>query len=58
LLKIFLFKGYPTSHAFAYALKTNEKQIYNNSILRKHFINPKTGELYKIGEQITTRLLF
>uniref|UniRef100_A0A1I8BTA3 Gamma-glutamyltranspeptidase 1 n=1 Tax=Meloidogyne hapla TaxID=6305 RepID=A0A1I8BTA3_MELHA len=48
-------EGYPTSHAFAYALKTHEKQIRNDTILSKHFINPKTGELYKLGEQITTR---
>ncbi|CAK5059699.1 unnamed protein product [Meloidogyne enterolobii] len=48
-------EGYPTSHAFAYALKSHEKQIRNDTILSKHFINPKTGKLYKLGEQITTR---
>ena len=24
--------------------------------MRKHFVNPKTGRIYKLGEQITTRL--
>ena len=32
-----------------------EDQLLRDATMRKHFVNPKTGKIYKLGEQITTR---
>uniref|UniRef100_A0A7E4VNC5 Gamma-glutamyltranspeptidase 1 n=1 Tax=Panagrellus redivivus TaxID=6233 RepID=A0A7E4VNC5_PANRE len=47
-------EGYPTSHALAHALHSKESQIYAEPTM-KEFINPDTGKVYKVGEQIKTR---
>ncbi|KAI6179523.1 hypothetical protein M3Y98_00619600 [Aphelenchoides besseyi] len=51
-------EGYPTSHALAGALRLHEKEILAEPTLRSHFVNPQTNQLYKAGEQITTRVNF
>ncbi|CAD5206532.1 unnamed protein product [Bursaphelenchus okinawaensis] len=48
-------EGYPTSHAMAMGLLQNEKDVLQEPTIRNHFINPQTGNIYKAGEQITTR---
>ncbi|VDM79788.1 unnamed protein product [Strongylus vulgaris] len=47
-------EGFPTSHALAKALATRAEYIASESTM-KAFINPKTGQVYRAGEQITTR---
>uniref|UniRef100_A0A0N4Z0Z3 Gamma-glutamyltranspeptidase 1 n=1 Tax=Parastrongyloides trichosuri TaxID=131310 RepID=A0A0N4Z0Z3_PARTI len=47
-------EGFPTSHALARAFKDNEDWIKMESTM-KDFINPETGEIFKVGEQIKTR---
>ncbi|KAF7635911.1 hypothetical protein Mgra_00004631, partial [Meloidogyne graminicola] len=49
-------EGYPTSHALAKQLQNHKQQILSNKLLSSIFINPKTGELFKAGEQINTRI--
>uniref|UniRef100_A0A914HEM0 Costars domain-containing protein n=1 Tax=Globodera rostochiensis TaxID=31243 RepID=A0A914HEM0_GLORO len=51
-------EGYPTSHALAHSLEQFKDQVLNETTMRKHFINPETGNLYKLGEQIKTRQNF
>jgi gamma-glutamyltranspeptidase len=46
--------GHPTSHALAAVLKMIESNITADPALNHTFINPKTGRIYKAGEQITT----
>ncbi|KAI6203633.1 Gamma-glutamyltransferase [Aphelenchoides besseyi] len=48
-------EGYPTSHALANVLRVYEQQILAEPTLRSHFVNPQTNQVYKAGEQITTR---
>ncbi|KAE9549939.1 hypothetical protein FO519_006857 [Halicephalobus sp. NKZ332] len=47
-------EGYPTSHALGHSLAALEKKIIAEPTL-KRFINPKTGKVFKVGEQIKTR---
>ncbi|VDD89604.1 unnamed protein product [Enterobius vermicularis] len=49
--------GHPTSYIMARALDSEEDHIMKEPSL-KQFINPKTGRVYKEGEQITTRKAF
>ncbi|KAL3111626.1 hypothetical protein niasHT_016138 [Heterodera trifolii] len=51
-------EGYPTSHALAHALEQYKSQVLNEPTMRKHFVNPATGVVYKLGEQIKTRTNF
>ncbi|KAI1728699.1 gamma-glutamyltranspeptidase domain-containing protein [Ditylenchus destructor] len=51
-------EGYPTSHALAFSLKNFQTEIMKEKTMRDHFINPKTGNIYKVGEQIKTRKNF
>ncbi|CEF62587.1 Gamma-glutamyltranspeptidase family-containing protein [Strongyloides ratti] len=46
--------GFPTSHALARALQDNEDWIKMEPTMRD-FINPDTGKIFKVGEQIKTR---
>lgn len=46
-------EGHPTSHALAIALERLKKPI--DPVMKKAFTNEKTGQLYKIGDQVTTR---
>uniref|UniRef100_A0A915E890 Gamma-glutamyltranspeptidase 1 n=1 Tax=Ditylenchus dipsaci TaxID=166011 RepID=A0A915E890_9BILA len=48
-------EGYPTSHAMAIGLRQNEAAILKEKTMSKHFVNPETGHIYKLGEQIKTR---
>jgi gamma-glutamyltranspeptidase/glutathione hydrolase/leukotriene-C4 hydrolase len=50
-----LAEGPPTSHHLAGSLKHFEKQILAEPTMRKYYINPKTKQVYKVGEQIRTR---
>lgn len=47
-------EGYPTSHALGRSLQSLEQRIMTEPTL-KRFINPKTGKVFKVGEQIKTR---
>ncbi|KAI6182067.1 Gamma-glutamyltransferase [Aphelenchoides bicaudatus] len=47
-------EGHPTSHALAAVLKMIESNITSDPVLKRTFINPETGHIYKPGEQITT----
>ncbi|KHJ97058.1 gamma-glutamyltranspeptidase [Oesophagostomum dentatum] len=49
-------EGFPTSHALAKALAGKADYIASESTM-KAFINPKTGKVYRAGEQIKTRTL-
>lgn len=49
-------EGYPVSQELAKSLKHHENDILNNSVLRKHFINPETETIFEVGEQIKTRM--
>ncbi|EYB82326.1 hypothetical protein Y032_0362g3508 [Ancylostoma ceylanicum] len=50
-------EGFPTSHALAKALAGKAQYIAGESTM-KDFINPKTGNVYRNGEQIKTRNSF
>lgn len=50
-------EGFPTSHALAKALKQKEELILREPTM-KEFVNPKTGKVYAVGEQIKTRRTF
>ncbi|EYB82318.1 hypothetical protein Y032_0362g3503 [Ancylostoma ceylanicum] len=47
-------EGFPTSHALAEALEGKAQYIAGESTMGE-FINPKTGKVYRTGEQIKTR---
>ena len=49
--------GYPTSYILSQALYSDQEYIKNEPTL-KQFINPKTGNVYKEGEQIVSRKPF
>ncbi|VDL70783.1 unnamed protein product [Nippostrongylus brasiliensis] len=47
-------EGFPTSHALAKALAYQAEYIAGEPTM-KEFLNPKTGKVYRSGEQIKTR---
>ncbi|KAK6035606.1 gamma-glutamyltranspeptidase, partial [Cooperia oncophora] len=47
-------EGFPTSHALAKALERKAELIVNESTMRE-FVNPETGNVYRVGDQIRTR---
>ena len=47
-------EGFPTSHALAKALFQKQAWILNEPSMRE-FINPKSKNVYRVGEQIRTR---
>ncbi|PIO76823.1 gamma-glutamyltranspeptidase, partial [Teladorsagia circumcincta] len=47
-------EGFPTSHALAKALNGRAHFIANEPTMRQ-FLNPTTGEVYRVGDQIKTR---
>ncbi|VDO64075.1 unnamed protein product [Heligmosomoides polygyrus] len=49
-------EGFPTSHALARALEKKAQGIAKEPTM-KEFLNPATGKVYGVGEQIKTRTL-
>ena len=49
------FAGQPVSSSLASALKEKSDDIMKDPTLKTDFTNPKTGQVYARGEQITTR---
>uniref|UniRef100_A0A7I4XU89 Gamma-glutamyltranspeptidase n=1 Tax=Haemonchus contortus TaxID=6289 RepID=A0A7I4XU89_HAECO len=47
-------EGFPTSHALAMALERRSHTIVKEPTM-KDFLNPKTGNVYRAGDQIRTR---